>query len=161
MGTVLTIVIFLVLAVASAAAIAYPLLPGRTPAPATPALTEAEIERAVRELRRSRQARVPQAGGRQAGGGGPACPTCGAAYQPGDTFCARCGGKLGAHACPACGAAYRPGDLFCVRCGGSLPQEEAQPEPEEPACSNCGAALHAGDRFCAKCGRPVATEEGA
>jgi uncharacterized OB-fold protein len=62
-------------------------------------------------------------------------------------------------ACPSCGRVAQKGDLFCVRCGTSLPQSEAEPEPDGLVCSSCGAELHAGDQFCAKCGHPVGTEE--
>ena len=126
----MAIVVFFVLAAISVGIIAYPLLPGRKPAqPAQPApgLTEAEIERAVRDLRRTRSGRpTPSRGGLS---------------------------------CPSCGRSYQKGDLFCVRCGNSLPEVEAQPEPDKLECPSCGAALHEGDRFCAKCGHQVGTEE--
>ena len=126
------IVVFFVLAAISVGIIAYPLLPGRGPAQPAPALTDAEIERAVRDLRRTRSVGGTQPARRQ---GGLSCPSCSTAYQK--------------------------GDLFCVRCGSGLPEVEDQAEPEEPECLSCGASLREGDQFCAKCGHRVAKEEGA
>ena len=119
------IVVFFVLAAISVVIIAYPLLPGRRPSQPAPAMTDAEIARAVRDLRRTRSR------------------------------------SRGGLSCPSCGKAYEKGDLFCVRCGSSLPETEAQPEPEELVCPSCGVSLHEGDQFCAKCGHRVATEETA
>lgn len=48
-----------------------------------------------------------------------ACPDCGRAYQPGDTYCAACGASL-ADTCPQCGAPHQPDDIFCSRCGAAL-----------------------------------------
>ena len=125
------IVVFFVLAAISVVIIAYPLLPGRRPTAPAPAMTDAEIDRAVRDLRRSRsEGGIPSARGTRSGSG---------------------------LSCPSCGRAYQRGDLFCVRCGGSLPETEA--EPEELVCPSCGVSLHEGDQFCAKCGHRVATEE--
>jgi predicted nucleic acid-binding Zn ribbon protein len=116
------VAIFFLLALLAAVAIIYPLLPGR--APTAPAITDGEIEAAVRKLRRARA------------GGGRACPACGEAYQPGDCFCVRCGRALpvgdGAKAqlppaglvCLSCGAALQEGDRFCAKCGYTLQSEE-------------------------------------
>jgi predicted amidophosphoribosyltransferase len=108
----MAIAVFLVVAVAVAAVLVYPLLSRRAPAQPAPALTDDEIERAVRNLRRSRA------------GTGLACPACGAAYQEGDRFCVRCGESLpkaapvsGNRVCPSCGAAVAAGDRFCAKCG--------------------------------------------
>jgi predicted amidophosphoribosyltransferase len=118
------VAIFFVLALLTAGAIVYPLLPGRAPAAPAPAVTDGEIETAVRKLRRART------------GGGRACPTCGEAYQPGDRFCVRCGGALpsgdqgrsplplAGPVCPSCGAALQNGDRFCAKCGYALHSEE-------------------------------------
>jgi len=118
------VVIFFLLALLTAGAIVYPLLPGRAPAPLAPAVTDVEIEAAVRKLRRVRA------------GGGRACPACGEAYQPGDRFCVRCGGALplgdqiksalppAEPLCPSCGAALQEGDRFCAKCGYTLRGEE-------------------------------------
>lgn len=111
--------IVFVLALISAAIVAYPLLPGRTPAPAAPALTDSDIEQAVREFRQAKSR------------GGLTCPACGEAYQAGDRYCVRCGGTLPETPsaaqetlCPACGAAIREGDRFCAKCGHVLVTEE-------------------------------------
>jgi uncharacterized OB-fold protein len=120
------IAIFFVLAAIVAAAIVYPLLPGRTTAFPAPKVAEAEIERAVRDLRRARS------------GDGSVCPTCGQTFQPGDRFCVRCGSTLpqpqtdpvdAEHprhslACPSCGATLRKGDQFCAKCGHGIVAEE-------------------------------------
>ena len=119
------VAIFFLLALLAAAAIAYPLLPGRAPAPLAPVVTDGDIEAAVRKLRRARTA------------GGRACPACGKAYQPGDRFCVRCGGALppgdqsktalppAEPLCPSCGATLQKGDRFCAKCGHTLDGEEA------------------------------------
>jgi predicted amidophosphoribosyltransferase len=106
------IVVFVLLALIATAIVVYPLLPGRAPAPSAPAVTERDIEQAVRILRQTRRQ------------GGLFCPACGKGYQAGDRFCVRCGGELPqAQAaadellCPSCGAAMRPGDRFCAKCG--------------------------------------------
>jgi uncharacterized OB-fold protein len=120
------IAIFFVLAAIVAAAIIFPLLPGRTTSLPAPKATEAEIERAVRDLRRAQS------------GGGLSCPTCGQTFQPGDRFCVRCGGTLSqpqadpvdaegtqqSLACPSCGATIREGDQFCAKCGHGIVAEE-------------------------------------
>ena len=118
------VAIFTLLALLAAVAIVNPLLPGREPAPLAPAVTDGEIEAAVRKLHRARA------------GGGRACPACGEAYQPGDRFCVRCGGALlpgdqvgsplpsAGLVCPSCGAALQEGDRFCAKCGYTLHSEE-------------------------------------
>lgn len=118
------VAIFFLLALLAAAAIAYPLLPGRAPAPLAPVVTDGDIEAAVRKLRRARAE------------GGRACPACGKAYQPGDRFCIRCGGALppgdqskpalppAELLCPSCGATLQKGDRFCAKCGHTLDDEE-------------------------------------
>ena len=119
------VAIFILLALLAAGAIVYPLLPGRAPVSTAAAITDGEIEAAVRRLRRARA------------GGGHVCPACGEAYQPGDRFCVRCGGALPAASpvkatpapagpvCPSCGAALQEGDRFCAKCGHTLHDEEA------------------------------------
>jgi uncharacterized OB-fold protein len=120
------VVLFFVLAAAVAAALVYPLLPGRGPAvesPAAlgPAWSDGQIEGAVRRIRQARQE------------DGLACPDCGHAYRPGDRFCVRCGAELplpegavaGGRVCPSCGAVVRGDELFCSRCGHRLAVEEA------------------------------------
>ena len=121
------IVVFFVLAAISVGIIAYPLLPGRATAQPTPAMTDAEIERAVRDLRRTRNVR------RAPGQGGLRCPACGNVYQKGDLFCVRCGSGLPEVeeqaepeelACPSCGASLHEGDRFCAKCGHGVSTEE-------------------------------------
>ena len=115
----MSIVIVALLLLLAAAAIAYPLLPGRKLSPeVSPAVTDGDIERAVRDLRRARSR------------GGHACPACGQGYEAGDRFCVRCGGALPQEeiqptgpVCPSCGAAVRDGDEFCAKCGHSLEVE--------------------------------------
>lgn len=123
----MSILVFLVLAAASAAAIAYPLLPGRTPVQPAPALTRQEIEQAVGDLRRARRT---SEGGRAPG---LACPSCDTVYQAGDLFCVRCGAKLpqteaqpqdAGQVCSHCGALLHEGDQFCAKCGRPVATEE-------------------------------------
>jgi predicted amidophosphoribosyltransferase len=113
------IAIFFVLAVIAAAAIVYPLLPGRTASLRAPTVAEEDIERAVRNLRQARRR------------DGLFCPTCGQAYQPADRFCVQCGGTLSqlqaateSPACPSCGATIGERDQFCAKCGHGIAPEE-------------------------------------
>jgi predicted nucleic acid-binding Zn ribbon protein len=115
-----SVAIFFLLATIAAAIIAYPLLPGRAVAWPAPPVTDGDIERAVRDLRRSRSV------------GGLSCPACGQGYQAGDRFCVRCGGALSQPqaassglVCPSCGAAIHEGDRFCARCGHRMTAGEA------------------------------------
>ena len=119
----MSIFVFFVLAFIAAGIIAYPMLSGRRPAPAATALTDGEIEQAVRDLRRSR------------GGGGLVCSSCGRRAQTGDLFCVRCGGSLSQAdagsepdglVCSACGAGLHAGDQFCAKCGHPVGAEEAE-----------------------------------
>jgi predicted amidophosphoribosyltransferase len=107
-----SVAIFFLLALIAAAIIVYPLLPGRVPA-----VTDGDIERVVRDLRRDRR--------RDASG--LSCPVCGQGYQAGDRFCVACGGALSETqailpglVCPSCGAAIHEGDHFCARCGHNM-----------------------------------------
>ena len=111
----MSILIFFLLALGVAAAIIYPLLPGQRGAPQIATVTDEQIDRAVRDLRRARQH-------------GPVCPACGRGYHVGDRFCVHWGGNLpgsqGGTAepvCPSCGSPVKDGDRFCARCGHSMP----------------------------------------
>jgi predicted amidophosphoribosyltransferase len=111
----MSIVIFFLMAVVAAAVITYPLLPGSASSQAIAVVTDGDIADAIRTLRRSRH--KPESG--------LFCPSCGRAYQPGDRFCAGCGGVLPAvgvtaTTCPSCGATLREGDQFCSKCGHNL-----------------------------------------
>ena len=47
------------------------------------------------------------------------CGSCGAELLEGDSFCRKCGAKIGA-ACPSCGNLMEEGDTFCGKCGSRL-----------------------------------------
>jgi len=120
----MSLIVFILLAALTAVAIAYPLLKPGTVAPSEAGVSDAQIDRAVQRLRQARKRRA-----------GPACPACGAPYQP--------------------------GDAFCVRCGQALPRQEAAPTPApERVCPSCGAALRPDDRFCARCGHRLSAPAG-
>jgi DNA-directed RNA polymerase subunit RPC12/RpoP len=117
------IAVFVVLTLLSAAAIAYPLLnrqaTSRSAGQVARAITDSDIENAMRQMRRSRLS--PATAGRFR------CPACGHGHQPGDRFCVRCGGTLpqtgspesgsSGLTCPNCDAALREHDQFCAKCG--------------------------------------------
>ncbi len=119
------IILFFLLSLIVAAAVVYPLLPGRVAASTAPVAsrrtwTDRRIEAAVRRIHEARSRE------------GLMCPECGRAYQAGDRFCVRCGAdlpqeeaKADGRICPSCGVGLRPGDLFCSRCGHRLSGEEA------------------------------------
>lgn len=109
----MSIAIFFVLALLSAAFIVYPLLPGRSQEGALATISDREIEQAVRRFRP-----LPA-------GDGTSCPTCGDPFKPGDRFCVSCGGALpasgsGSEVCPSCGASLQADDQFCSKCGHRL-----------------------------------------
>ena len=119
----MSVAIFFVLALVAAGIVVYPLLPGRTARQAAPVVVDADIEQAVRKLRRTRSQR------------GQVCPSCGTAYREGDRFCVHCGGELPearavltGPACPSCGATVQATDQFCAKCGHRMaaanPKEE-------------------------------------
>lgn len=115
----MSILLFFLMALIAAVAIAYPLLPGAAASQTVFVVTDGDIEEAVRGLRRSRG--KPKSG--------PSCPSCGRAYEAGDRFCVGCGTALPAveaapSTCPSCGATLREGDQFCSKCGHNLPAEE-------------------------------------
>jgi len=112
------VAIFFLLLLLVAGFIVYPLLPGRGPTQPAPAVSEGDIEQAVRDLR---QARAESS---------LSCPACGQAYRAGDRFCVRCGGTLpqadsSGLACPACGSPLHEQDQFCAKCGHRMAAEEA------------------------------------
>jgi predicted amidophosphoribosyltransferase len=111
------IAIFFLLGLVAAGVIAYPLLPGRTIRQPAPAVSDADIERAVRDLRQAR------------GRAGLICPSCGKGYEEGDRFCVQCGSTLpqegvGRLTCPSCGSPIRGDDQFCAKCGHRVATEE-------------------------------------
>jgi predicted amidophosphoribosyltransferase len=116
----MAIFVFFLLALIAMAIVAYPLLPGRTLAAPVAAVTDGDIERAVRQLR-TRRGREP----------GHSCPSCGQSYRPGDRFCVRCGGDLpqggpaAGPVCPSCGAGLQGDEQFCARCGQALVEKGA------------------------------------
>lgn len=72
---------------------------------------EREIERRVAEIRNEqRDARRRNK---------HTCPSCGRSFQPGESYCARCGAPH-PRVCPQCGKRFRQGDAFCTACGSAL-----------------------------------------
>ncbi|RIX44653.1 MAG: zinc ribbon domain-containing protein [Rhodocyclales bacterium GT-UBC] len=51
--------------------------------------------------------------------GGPSCPKCGFATNPGGRYCAQCGTALVPGNCVDCNANLAPGTKFCPNCGKS------------------------------------------
>lgn len=110
----MAILVLVLLFVVAVAAIAYPLLARQAFTAPAGAVTERDVERAVRQLRDARR-------------GAHHCPTCGHPYLAGDRFCVKCGADLPADVpapqpadlgtCPECGAPLRAGDVFCSKCG--------------------------------------------
>jgi uncharacterized OB-fold protein len=127
----MSVALFFLLAVAVAGIIVYPLLPGQRSAQPAPAITDTEIEQAVRRLRKARSE------------GGLHCPACGRAYQVGDRFCIRCGGTLPQAQAGSGGPGEQGADITSVT----------------SVCLSCGAALREGDQFCAKCGQAIDARE--
>ena len=118
-------------------------------APEAEAALDAEIERAVAELRARDRGGSPPDGysaelaesveaevaslikrTEAADRNALACPDCGQPYRPGDVFCAACGASL-ADTCPQCGAPHQPDDIFCARCGAALAEGVATAENKE------------------------------
>ncbi len=62
--------------------------------------------------------------------------------------------------CRACGAALEPGQRFCVRCGQPVPVAPSAPA-SALTCTACGATAAAGQKFCSECGRPLTPGNGA
>jgi predicted amidophosphoribosyltransferase len=111
------IALFFLLALIAGGYIAYPLFAGRRGEQLVSAVSDRDIEQAVRNVRAART---------QAGLN---CPSCGQGYEPEDRFCVRCGQSLphtgpAGPACPSCGAALQAEDRFCARCGAGLSRGE-------------------------------------
>jgi len=45
------------------------------------------------------------------------CPSCGASIHSDDTFCRKCGTRLGPSVCTSCGTSLLSDDAFCRKCG--------------------------------------------
>ena len=101
---------------------------------------------------------------------GPTCPTCGAAINPGSSFCTTCGASLSAmtpvsmaagETCATCGAPLNPGASFCIMCGapvggGRQQQQPVRRQATAPGvCPNCGEPLDPSAAFCIMCGTPI------
>ncbi len=60
------------------------------------------------------------------------CQRCGAELLDTDTFCVKCGQKVGEPArCPVCGEILREGTKFCHKCGAAVINEDTEPHDEE------------------------------
>lgn len=60
------------------------------------------------------------------------CQRCGAELLDTDTFCVKCGQKVGEPArCPVCGEILREGTKFCHKCGTAVNNEDTEPHDEE------------------------------
>lgn len=60
------------------------------------------------------------------------CQRCGAELLDTDTFCVKCGQKVGEPArCPVCGEILREGTKFCHKCGAAVNREDTGPYDEE------------------------------
>lgn len=60
------------------------------------------------------------------------CQRCGAELLDTDTFCVKCGQKVGEPArCPVCGEILREGTKFCHKCGAAVNSEDTEPHDEE------------------------------
>ena len=59
--------------------------------------------------------------------------------------------------CLHCGAAWTPGQAFCANCGAPkadpVPVGEASADAVTPTCPNCGTLLQEGQKFCPGCGQ--------
>ena len=60
------------------------------------------------------------------------CQRCGAELLDTDTFCVKCGQKVGEPVrCPVCGEILREGTKFCHKCGAAVNKEDTEPHDEE------------------------------
>jgi RNA polymerase subunit RPABC4/transcription elongation factor Spt4 len=111
----MSVALFFVLAILTAAAIAQPLLPGSRVTFLLPAARGRGIPAQPSAARSSK---------------GLACPQCGAPVKADDRFCVRCGKELmavpAAPVCAACGALLAEDDGFCRKCGAPVAGKERQ-----------------------------------
>ncbi len=59
--------------------------------------------------------------------------------------------------CTSCGAALQPSQRFCAKCGARAPVSPSIPAPPSPSaetkfCTSCGARIPVRANFCANCG---------
>ncbi|HKY33003.1 MAG TPA: zf-TFIIB domain-containing protein [Candidatus Polarisedimenticolia bacterium] len=72
---------------------------------------------------------------------GLACPSCGAALDPGRRACAHCGMVAATRRCGACLDLNLPGDRNCRRCGKPLPADAERRSGAKADCPGCGAPM--------------------
>lgn len=67
--------------------------------------------------------------------------------------------------CLHCGAAWTPGQAFCANCGAPktdpVPVGEASADTTAPTCPNCGTLLQEGQKFCPGCGQMLGAADPA
>ncbi len=67
--------------------------------------------------------------------------------------------------CLHCGAAWTPGQAFCANCGvpkaDPAPVSEASADATAPTCPNCGTLLQEGQKFCPGCGQMLGAADPA
>ena len=67
--------------------------------------------------------------------------------------------------CLHCGAAWTPGQAFCANCGAPkadpAPVSEASADATAPTCPNCGTLLQEGQKFCPGCGQMLGAADPA
>ena len=67
--------------------------------------------------------------------------------------------------CRHCGAAWTPGQAFCANCGAPkadpVPVGAASADAITPTCPNCGTLLQEGQKFCPGCGQMLGAADPA
>lgn len=67
--------------------------------------------------------------------------------------------------CRHCGAAWTPGQAFCANCGAPkadpVPVGAASADATAPTCPNCGTLLQEGQKFCPGCGQMLGAADPA
>ena len=67
--------------------------------------------------------------------------------------------------CLHCGAAWTPGQAFCANCGAPktdpAPVSAASADATAPTCPNCGTLLQEGQKFCPGCGQMLGAADPA